>query len=174
MSKFIDSIAMLMAFCMAAPAFAARPLAAISTDDPDHSYYKAAIDLDQSYWARNLIRFYAEYDSSELFRSTVDSMSVTGRVVAFLDGQPRNPANVVISVNGVLYYVNTGLARMQEKFSLVRRWEKDNPGIFLIVRGARAGALRSELVPVKIMIRIATARGELLPVLGYSEEHGLR
>ena len=174
MTKFYSSFLVFIAAVFMAPAWAARPLVAISPEDPDYSYYKQAADLDSQLWAGQLIRFYADYDSSMLFKTVADSLPVSGRVVAFLDGQPRNPGNVVLTVNGQLYYVNTGLARMKEKFSLVRRWEKDNPGIFLIVRGFRAGALRSELIPVKIMIRIATARGQVLPVLGYSEEHGVR
>jgi hypothetical protein len=165
------------AFCLvaataAASAFAIDTYPEIRPLDARYTYYKRAADLDPVYVQKNQIGFFKDYNSFLLLKPVPESAPVVGRVVQFVDGEAPNPRNIVLTVNGKLFYVQTDLAAMGERVTMVRRWNKDDNGIFLIFRGFRAGASPRELMRVTVTLRIATTAGSVLPAIEYYEDAG--
>jgi hypothetical protein len=160
-------LAILLLFTL--PGFAAEPLHVIAPSDPDYSYYRRAVDLDEDYVRQDLIGPYADFDTSKIFKDVPGSNPIRGRFVIFNDGNPYNPVNLVVSLNGALYYIDSDLSSFDSKFSLRRVWD-DDAGIFLIFHGHRSGANQGEIRDIEIHLKIATPGGRVLKILGYQEE----
>jgi hypothetical protein len=136
-------------------AFAVEPLRAIDYDDVDYGYYSAIVAMDQKMVNEGMINGYTDYN---LFK-------VNGRAVALADGSVSNPYNLVLTVNGNLYYVDAILSSINN-FKLRRRWKSNpEPGVFLRIEGTRIHPEDFTVDKVTLWIKIATPEGRALPVL---------
>jgi len=152
-----------------ANAFAQETFPAIPPSHPDHDYYQRAADIDQAFVNERLIDNWFPYDSDAVLRRVPGQAPVEGRIVTLLDGPKINPRNLVLTVNGRLYYVRTDLNAIG-KITLVRRWQKDEDGFFLVMRGERLGGQIGEHARVTITLRLADRRGVALPEVEYVED----
>jgi hypothetical protein len=134
---------------------AMEPLKAISPEDQDYGYYSQVVNIDQKLVNDGLIGLYSDFNM----------FNVTGRAVLIADGSPSNPFNLVLTVNGNLYYVDTILNTV-DNFKIRRRWtNKPEPGVFLRIEGRRVNPEDGVSESVQVWIKIATPEGRALPVL---------
>ncbi len=140
---------------------AMEPLTVISPLDEDYNYYSGVVNMDQKLVNEGLIGVSTEYDM----------FNVTGRVVAIADGtrvnpyNRLNPYNLVLTVNGNLYYVDSILNRV-DSFKIRRRWANNpEPGVFLRIEGRRLNPDDGRSEVATVWIKIATPEGRALPVL---------
>jgi hypothetical protein len=143
----------LIALTFTTPLFAAEHFRPITVGDASFPYYQAVINGDPRVAADSIL----DYN----FKGAV------GRVVSVKSGDAVNPLNIVLSVNGILFYVPVRLATMDGILSFRRRWD-DDPGIFLIVRGYRRGP-NAELVRTACQLKIANTSAMTLPAVVYNE-----
>lgn len=172
--KVLASFALVIGFSANAVEFFPE----ISPAHPDYVYYFRAVNLDQEYIAQHLIdTTYHNYSSDLFFKAIPNAAPVYGKVVQILDGSRLNPRNLVLTVDEGIYYVRTELAAIHPRLSMARRWKWNvevPPGIFLLVRGYRAGALPGEMIPVLISLRIAETNGQPLKAIEYYEDVGAK
>lgn len=164
-------------FVVSAFANAGELFSEITPDNQDYEYYKKAINVDEEFIAQHLVNSeYNVYDSSVLLKPIRGSWPVYGRVVQLLDGPYFNPLNLVISVEQRLFYIHTDLNELVPRVSMARRWKYNNgepPGIYLIIRGYRAGIRAGELIPLTIHMRVSDPMGIPLKSVEYYEDvHG--
>ncbi|MBX3022607.1 MAG: hypothetical protein KF799_13120 [Bdellovibrionales bacterium] len=162
--------------CVTASASAVELFPEIKASHPDYVYYARAAALDQEFVNDHLIDLsWYRYSDDLFFKTIPNSKRVTGRIVQLLDGPNLNPRNLVITNGAALYFVRAELAAIHPRVSMARRWKMNNdepPGIYLIVRGYRAGALPNEMIPVVIDIRVSDPLGQPLAALEYYEDVG--
>lgn len=152
-------------------AFAQETFPAIPPSHPDRAYYQRAADVDPGLVNQHLIDSWFPYDSDLVLRRVPGQAPVEGRIVTLLDGPKINPRNLVLTVNGRLYYVRTDLNAIDERrITLARRWTRDENGFFLVVRGERLGEQPGEHARVTITLRIADQRGVPLSAIEYVED----
>ena len=169
--------ALTVLFVVSAFANAAETFPEIQPGDADYNYYRKAINMDQDFIANHVIDNVSyNYSSKLFFKSIPGTREVYGRVVQMFDGTRLNPGNLVISVDENLFYIRADLNKMVPRVSMARRWKDNNgepPGIYLIIRGYRAGALAGEIIPLTIDIRISDTSGRPLAAVEYYEDvHG--
>lgn len=153
-------------------AWAARPLVSIPVSDPDHRYYSRAIDMDLSYRTQGLIGPHTDYNFSG---NHPELGSLAGKIVVFNNGPKVNSKNLVLTVNGHLYFVETHFNEIYSRyhgkpFRIRRNWIKDEMGIFLLMKGSRRDPRSRLRVPIEITIKIGTSDAQALPELIYSED----
>jgi hypothetical protein len=156
MFKSILKISALAAVCSVSGfALAMEPLVAISPADQDYSYYSAVVNLDQKMVNDGFVGTYSDFNM----------FNVNGRIVPLADGSPSNPYNLVVTVNGNLYYVDAILNTV-DSFKIRRRWKNNpEPGVFLRIEGRRVNPEDGHSEIVQVWIKIATPEGRALPVL---------
>ena len=134
---------------------AMEPLKAIDPNDEEYDYYSSVIAIDQKLVNEGMIGVYADFNV----------FNVNGRVVPINDGSVANPYNLVVSVNGGLYYVDAILNTVTS-YKLRRRWVNNpEPGVFLRIEGTRVNPEDFTSEVVTLWIKIATPEGRALPVL---------
>lgn len=140
-------------------ALAMQPLQIMDPRDPDFPFYLAYVRLEDKTIAPNQLRLYAD----------ISEFGVTGRVVPIQEVQGTNFLNLVLAVNGGVYYVNSMLSDISS-FKLRRRWEGyPGPGIYIRVEGTRYSLRMQTHFPIQLWIRIATPDGQALPHLSTFE-----
>lgn len=136
-------------------ALAMEPLKVITPDDQEYGYYSQVVNIDQKLVNDGLIGLYSDFNM----------FNVTGRVVSIADGSRSNPYNLVLTVNGNLYYVDAILNTV-DNFKIRRRWTNNpEPGVFLRIEGRRVNPEDGVSEQVQVWIKIATPEGRALPVL---------
>lgn len=144
---------------------------------PDYELYRRAIKMDAELIRDNVIADVSyTFNSATMLKPVKGATPVAGRIVRILDGTTLNPHNALLSINGAIYHVRTEVAALQDRITVARRWVVNRgakPGLFLVFRGYRAGALRGELIPVLMNIRIAETDGRVLENLEYFEDPGV-
>ncbi len=107
--------------------YAMEPLSVITPADQTYGFYSAAVNMDQKLINDGWVGIYADFNQ----------WNVYGRIVQLRDGSTSNPYNLVVSVNGNLYYVDA-LLNSVDSFKIRRRWRNNpEPGIFLRIEGQR-------------------------------------
>ncbi len=141
-------------------ALAMIPLHRIALNDPSYSFYSAVANVDQKLVNDGWIGGkYAEFNQ----------WNVQGRIVPVRDGSSSNPINLVVSVNGGIYYVD-GILRNVKEYKIRRRWRNNpEPGIFLRIEGERLNPEDGIMEQVTLWLKIATPEGRSLPVLDLLE-----
>ena len=156
MSNSITKIlAAFVALTFGSFALAMEPLKVITPDDQEYGYYSDVVNVDQKLVNDGLIGVYSDFNM----------FNVTGRVVSIADGSPSNPYNLVLMVNGNLYFVDAILNTV-DNFKIRRRWTNNpEPGVFLRIEGSRVNPEDGASELVQVWIKIATPEGRALPVL---------
>ena len=152
-------IATLIAAGFSISALAMEPLRVITPADQDYGFYSSAVNMDQKLVDNGWISVYADFNQ----------WNVYGRIVQLRDGSTSNPYNLVLTVNGNLYYVDAVLNSV-DSFKIRRRWRSNpEPGIFLRVEGKRLNPENGFTEAVQVWIKVATPEGRVLPVLKLME-----
>jgi len=134
---------------------AVEPLRAISVNDEDYDYYSAVAEVNQKLVNEGMISNFTDFDM----------FNVRGRIVDLADGSLANPYNLVITVNGNLYYVDAIMSRVTN-YKIRRRWVNNpEPGVFLRIQGTRINTDDYSTEKVTLWIKIATPEGRALPML---------
>lgn len=169
-------LASLAALLISSSAFAVEFYPEITSRDADFTYYSKAAQIDREYVANHLIEAaYYNYSSDFFFKKLPNTTPVGGRLVQLLDGPRLNPRNVVLTVNGKLFFVRTELSEFHSRVSMARRWNDNDgepPGIYVIVRGYRAGELPGQRIPLTIDLRVSDTNGKALEYIEYYEDAG--
>lgn len=153
--KTAKSLVLAVASLIGLSAFAMEPLEVISQRDQDYNFYSAAVNMDQKMVNDGLIKIYSDFNM----------FNVSGRIVPIADGSPSNPYNMVLTVNGNLYYVDSILNSV-DSFKIRRRWKNNpEPGVFIRIEGRRVNPEDGHVGYVQVWIKIATPEGRALPVL---------
>jgi hypothetical protein len=151
----VKLLAIIIALSFGNLALAMEPLKAISPDDPDFTFYSNVVNIDQKLVNDGWISLYSDFNM----------FNVNGRAVAITDGSRSNPYNLVLTVNGNLYYVDAILNTV-DNFKIRRRWANNpEPGVFLRIEGQRVNPEDGVSELVQVWIKIATPEGRALPVL---------
>lgn len=151
----LNFFALALAASFSISALAMEPLYAISPNDRDYGFYSGIVNMDQKLVNDGWVSTYSDFNQ----------WNVSGRVVPLRDGSSSNPFNLVVSVNGNLYYVDAVLNTV-DNFKIRRRW-RDNPepGVFLRIEGMRLNPEDGSREQVQLWIKISTPEGRALPVL---------
>lgn len=154
----------IFAYVMGANAM--EPGVAISPADVDYNYYSDILNPNQDYVKSGLV-----LDGVAQW----DVFNTQGAIAAINDGSYDYPYNVVLKVNGNLYYVDTILTRLLPdengvNFKLRRRWKNNpEPGVFVRIAGTRFNPIESKEEYTQIWIKIAETNGTSIPVLRVTE-----
>lgn len=156
---FLKLIAFAIAAGFSISVSAMEPLRVITPADQDYGFYSAAVNMDQKLVDNGWISVYADFNQ----------WNVYGRIVQLRDGSTSNPFNLVLTVNGNLYYVDAVLNSV-DSFKIRRRWlNNPEPGVFIRVAGKRLNPEDNTLEAVQVWIKVATPEGRVLPVLKLME-----
>jgi len=154
-ARILKGFALTLASVFSIGAFAMEPLVAIGSDDQDYEYYSSVLNLDQNLVNKGIVGIYSDFNM----------FNVSGRAVVVADGTPSNPYNLVLAVNGNLYYVDI-LLNSVDSFKIRRRWKNNpEPGVFLRIEGTRVNPEDGRAEVVQVWIKISTPEGRALPVL---------
>lgn len=144
-----------MSLIVSASAYAFEPLQAIERGDEDYAYYLSVINMDQRLIDKGVITESAE----------INHFNIRGRIVPLRDGSIVNPLNLILMVNGNLYYVDSIMNRV-DSFKIRRRWRNNpEPGVFLRIAGSRHNPETDADEAVQLWIKVSTNEGRALPVL---------
>lgn len=154
----------IFAYVMGANAM--EPGVAISPADVDYNYYSQLLEQNQNHVKSGLVL-------GGVAEWTV--FNTVGSIAAINDGSYDYPYNVVLRVNGNLYYVDTILSTVMPDengvmFKIRRRWNNNpEPGVFIRIAGTRFNPIQSIYEYTQIWIKIADTKGNSIPVLRVTE-----
>ncbi len=143
-------------------ALAMEPLVAIDRQDPDYNYYASILSPSRDMVKSGLVLEGVAY---------WDNFATVGRIAAINDGTYEYPYNLVLNVNGNLYYVDAILSRVLAdengvRFKIRRRWKNNpEPGVFIRVAATRFNPVQSIDEYTQLWIKIAEVDGKSIPVL---------
>jgi hypothetical protein len=150
-----------LSFLISTSLFAMIPNRAIGPQEEDYEYYMSIIRKESRHREEGRISNHTDYDV----------FNVHGRIVPYATSNPTNPINLVMTVNGNLYYVDTILSSLKTPngamtFKARRRWKNNpEPGVFIVVEGKRTEVETGEDVPIQIWMKVATTDGHALDEL---------
>lgn len=100
-----------------------------------------------------------------------NNFNVSGRMVAIRDGLPENPYNILISVNGKVFYVDVLAHSILPdgngiKYKIRRRHANNpEPGVFIRLDIERLNPQTRRIEPTQVWMKVATPEGRVLPVM---------
>lgn len=100
-----------------------------------------------------------------------NNFNVAGRIVPVRDGLPENPYNIVILVNGRLFYVDLFAHALVAdrngiRFKIRRRLANNpEPGVFIRLEIVRLNPDSRRVEPTQVWLKVAGPEGRVLPVM---------